>query len=715
MSNDYGRSSFGRRRARGAGRGSPRGWERTRRQLDYPDPEMDRPTDRYRPYARDGARDSVARWPSPGASPSVKNDKAKERGKSTTKSTTSKPLANDHQARAAATKPSPAGLPPKPPSTASSASSASSRGSLRPDVKRATDQLCDRLFWYMQRDAADKKLQRLQFDLDRCKKSQSDFGSAPELIRNQRDSAEEEKAKCCTRLDAADEKLHAAVQQLVARLPQSKSDDGAKPQADHKPIERPAPDLESRLLAAQKSAEASFTRMLSEESSLIKESLRTEFESRAAEMKTQTAELKAHLYVEKIRNEQLRESIKALENKIRDSAKDDGGEDSQKPEHGRQAHATSKAGPAADPPAETAEMRAEEALALAAKIEEGTKNLVSRDELDEVLRKFDKTMSLPEDGGEDGEPQDSWPVPGEGTALKLRGLSSKLKDLESSVREHDAVQTSLRIQKLIKEVDGHAEAIKQQADQQMEAKLAMQTLELTLAKQSASQSHAETKKDTQETPPAAASANASDSHIQDISRAEVTGVLKDFLPTLSKKLTDFLKEERVMRSESISKEAEKAAEATAALRTDLNALRQDCARSLNELAHQVAKSNSDLLASGHQLKTLETTCPAARAETKSEVDELAMQVRDVQSWQDNFTTRPLYKDIVDHINATLPNGVVNQLKTLAMKIEGIEGHLHATEGGDTKRRKVQAANSAPPSAHPSAHPSAPPNGGQERG
>ncbi|KAM4059920.1 hypothetical protein HRG_002461 [Hirsutella rhossiliensis] len=583
-----------------------------------------------------------------------------------------------------------------------------------------------------------------------------DFGSASELLKQQKDLAEEEKAKCCSRLDAADEKLQMAVQQLVGRLPQPKPDDIARPQSEHKPSERPATDLESRLSAAQKSAEASFAKMLADESSMIKESLRTEFDAQTAELRAQAAELKAQLVIEKIRNETLKKDMKALEHRVDDSAKDDPRADSQKPGQGSQIHATSETRRAAAPEAKAAEMQAEKALALATKIKEETRDLVSRNELDEALRKLDKTMSLPEDGSEDDELHDPWPVPGEGTALKLRALASKLRNLESSVGEQDVKQMALHIQTLKTEVDGHAEAIKQQADQQLEAKSAIQTLktetdghaeaikqqadqqleaksaiqtlktetdghaeaikqqadqqleaksaiqtmEFSLAKLSASQlteSPAEMREGVQGAVSNEASAdvsevapaNASDSHIQQISRAEVESVLRDFLPTISSKLADFLKEEKVKR-ESVAKEGEKTADAAAALRVDLDNLKQECIRSLQELAHQFSKVNSDVVSSKHRLEILETTCPASRAETKSELDELAMQVRDVHSWQNNFTTRPLYKDIVDHINATLPNGVLNQLKGLAARVAGIEGYLHAAEGGDAKKRKVQA-------------------------
>lgn len=554
-------------------------------------------------------------------------------------------------------------------------------------MKKATEFLCERLFWYIQRDTADKKIQKLQSDVKRCQTSQPDFGSAFELLKQQKDSADEEKAKYCSRLDAADEKLQLAVQQLVGRLQQSKPDDVTKPQSEHRPSETPAPDLEARLSASQKSAEASFAKMLAQESAAIKKSLRAEFDSKTAELKAQTTKLEAQLCVEKLEKAQLKKSLQELEHRVNDSDKVNHGADSHEPEQGSHAHAT----PALQP-----EKEAQEALAAAAKIKEEIKSLVSRDELNEALRKLDIAISSPEDGSEKNELQDEAAAPGVKTALRLRTLISKLGQLESSVREQDVGQLATRVQGLRTEVDSHAEAIKQQADQQSNAKSAIQSMELSLTKLSASRPAEDPAKTAEGTQGAASNvghASAPDRHIQEIIRTEVDILLRDFLPHVSNKLSNHLKGETEKR-ELVAEIADKTADAATALRTDIDNLKQECTRSFHELAHGVSQVHSGLTTCENRTETLERTCAAARAETKSETDELAMQVRDLQSWQNNFTTRPLYKDIVDHINATLPNGVLTQLKNLGTRVGGIESHLHAAEGAEAKKRKMQAPGMA---------------------
>lgn len=180
----------------------------------------------------------------------------------------------------------------------------------------------------------------------------------------------------------------------------------------------------------------------------------------------------------------------------------------------------------------------------------------------------------------------------------------------------------------------------------------------------------------------------SDGHIQRVCRAEAEAILKDFLPTVSTKLAEFLREERAKR-ELMAKEAEKTAAAATALRTDVDHHKRESTAALHELSLRLEGVNAGWETSKLKLQFLETTCSAARAETKSETDELAMQVRNVQSWQSNFTTKALYRDIVDHINATLPSGISRQVGTLTTRMEAIEGRLHAAQGGDAKKRKME--------------------------
>lgn len=71
-----------------------------------------------------------------------------------------------------------------------------------------------------------------------------------------------------------------------------------------------------------------------------------------------------------------------------------------------------------------------------------------------------------------------------------------------------------------------------------------------------------------------------------------------------------------------------------------------------------------------------------------------MQLQAVTVWQNNFNTKGLYRDILNHINATMPDGTVMQLRSLKQRMEGAETRIAVCENSiSNKRRKLPSGNS----------------------
>ncbi|KAM0486094.1 hypothetical protein ACHAPX_000796 [Trichoderma viride] len=71
-----------------------------------------------------------------------------------------------------------------------------------------------------------------------------------------------------------------------------------------------------------------------------------------------------------------------------------------------------------------------------------------------------------------------------------------------------------------------------------------------------------------------------------------------------------------------------------------------------------------------------------------------LHLQGLGQWQNNFSTKGLYRDILNHINATMPDGVVVQLRNLKQRVDVAETRIAACENGiSNKRRKLPSGGS----------------------
>ncbi|PHH93181.1 hypothetical protein CDD83_10730 [Cordyceps sp. RAO-2017] len=408
-------------------------------------------------------------------------------------------------------------------------------------------------------------------------------------------------------------------------------------------------------------------------------SLRAEFESKTQEVEAQNAELKMQLQHQKTMNEHLETRIEQLTAEVR-SIRNDVEANRQAQDQGRQAQLKAlKDDLNARNRAEKAETEKTLLSTMETKAKEATQDLVSRDELGKALRAFDETLAVFESAI--GDKQE--PMPGDQTARRLRSALSNLESLLCTQLGDMVLDLMKLLEKLQQEVDDHGVRLKKHTDQHTEASAAIKIIESSVAKLCAPDQRAGLAQSPVKVESSTHQAASDHDDVKQITRAEVNEQLRNFLPTLVEKFSGYLQDERVKR-EAVAKDADAATSNISMLRSDLDSFKKEYEASLEQLA----RHNVDLASHDQSIRSLESGLPTTGAEIKPELDELAMQVRDVQSWQNNFTTRPLYRDIVEHINATLPNGVAQQLRTLTARLESFEHYFETTNAGAYKKRRL---------------------------
>ena len=85
-----------------------------------------------------------------------------------------------------------------------------------PGMKQLVEMISDRVFWYIQRDNADKKCKKLRQDVKRC--HNGDFSSAADLLDVHSKAADLEKAKFSQRMTAIDDKLVDAMSAWYSKM-----------------------------------------------------------------------------------------------------------------------------------------------------------------------------------------------------------------------------------------------------------------------------------------------------------------------------------------------------------------------------------------------------------------------------------------------------------------------------------------------------------------
>lgn len=68
-----------------------------------------------------------------------------------------------------------------------------------------------------------------------------------------------------------------------------------------------------------------------------------------------------------------------------------------------------------------------------------------------------------------------------------------------------------------------------------------------------------------------------------------------------------------------------------------------------------------------------------RADAKAAFEDYTMQLGNLTSWQNNWNTSELYLQIINHINASYPQGIFNELSKVARRLEAVEVRVERSQ------------------------------------
>ncbi|RDA90182.1 hypothetical protein CP533_1022 [Ophiocordyceps camponoti-saundersi (nom. inval.)] len=594
--------------------------------------------DSYKPRGRDEFRPPAGTRQSPPPATAAQRDGKRKRDVS------SNPSGNPpHNGKSSGNAPTQAQLPDNvPPGKAVS----KAQPDLKEEVKKAGHYICIWAWWHFTKSQNEKKLRRVQGQIDQIKSTGSDFSSALDFLKQDKQTAEAEIKRCCSRIDTYGDKYYAAFMSISSLL---KVDDGAK--MDLSGHERTAPQQPTDIPA-----------------------------SKFKELEVQTAELKEQLLRERKRNDALESKLDMLVRKVDESSKTDDAKPRKSPNPVMAVDGLREA--------ELASIQAK-CLGNASKMMDiKIKGLISKDELERRLLDFDQVMSRAETSAVGEQQTSSGPTPGIETAKALRSVAASMKALEQSMRSESSNivgQLSLQIHEF-KEVLSAYDGVVAKV---MEEKKADATASSTADSNMGRLLIDGAKED------GGVSAGCTDEQVKEMVQNEFNNFTDEFVPSLMSGLQSQLEAGQQHR-EAIAEEAGKMAGTMLELRSELDELKavmgsvNDWSTKLDKVEQSLAKAKEGLTWSNERIEMLDSALQTTKGMTKTEVEEVRFQLRNLQEWQNNFTTRPLYKDIVAHITETLPNSVWTQIRTLTGRINDLQALLeNLGDASSAKRRRTE--------------------------
>lgn len=176
--------------------------------------------------------------------------------------------------------------------------------------------------------------------------------------------------------------------------------------------------------------------------------------------------------------------------------------------------------------------------------------------------------------------------------------------------------------------------------------------------------------------------------------------LKTSVQTSLQKFAPFIDKERDAR-EVLAKRIEEISGQILAFPKGVEALSSKVDDSVSQLGDQSREHAKELAFHGQRIMSLVTHFDGIKRDTTSSLDSFQHQLANMTAWQNNFDTRNLYRDIVKHINATLPETTSKQLGPLSENVRALGDRIKAVEdrdrlrihnvtgdGGPVKRRKL---------------------------
>ncbi|KAG6025253.1 hypothetical protein E4U40_002781 [Claviceps sp. LM458 group G5] len=600
-----------------------------------------------------------------------------------------------------------------PPTTMHQAGPARSNPARDSELKDLAELLCDKMWWRVQCEHEKKRERKLTADRERCPPGNTETAHYSEVLQLQLEQCQRARKIFAERMTTAEDKFIAGIARLVEGYapgmlpPSGLARSGVRDE-----------EFDARLDNLRKALETSVKQRIQENQEIKKAAASTSTNlstTSAGQVKLQkeTDELKKSLQSEKQRNDRLEKKLQDMEQRLnRMSQQQD------KLVQDTAANNLSGKNKAEDSHKMSQLMQKLEAISV---------NTISRRELKIALEDFDDAVapSLDDASPTDGPEAQSLPN-GNKTRQYLHNLSSALEEIKSSLDWQNGSEPPRCIADLQAQVSSCTDLIQSTSKQSAAISASLKALEATMSTmQSARQQTGSQQIESQQIgsqpllhplpqrPPSASTSTRTahlsptpPRHAFTAGHAVTQKDLDKQLKKLSTKLTEENRKRVKRKLLDVAKEfggymnTERCERVEAGKNTELALDKiESLGRSLEEFrvfVHEAIRRldtlNGRVLATLHQqnegLGSFSIRLQNLAGEHDRHQEEVALQLRVMNAWQSNFTTKPLYKDIVNEITRTLPNGVIKQVAMLNSRLGAVEGQL---KGGDesVKRRRVQ--------------------------
>ncbi|KAG5964321.1 hypothetical protein E4U57_005395 [Claviceps arundinis] len=609
--------------------------------------------------------------------------------------------------------------PSPPPTTMHQAGPARSNPARDSALKDLSGLLCDKMWCRVQCEHEKKREKKLTADRERCPLNNPETAHYAEILSQQIEQCQKAKKLYAERMNQAEDKFIAGIAQLVEGYAP-----GMLPPSGVARSSVRDEEFDAKLDNLRKGLEKSVKQRIQENQEIKKAAASTSANlstTSAGQVKLQkeTDELKKSLQSEKQRNDRLEKKLQDMEQRLNNMSQ----------QQDKLAQDTAANNLSGKNKAEDSHKMSQ----LMQKLDAISVNTITRRELKIALEDFDDAVvpSLDDASSTDG-PEDQSLPNGNKTRQYLHNISSALEEIKSSLGWQNGSEPPRCIADLQTKVSGCTDSIQSTSKQSAAISESLKALETTVcALQSARQptgnqsllhplpqrplqptsaftSTSTTTAHLSPTPPLqsltaghAVTQQDFDNQMQKPSadlKEAVRKIVNRKFSEYVKELGRFLDKERKDRVEFGQKLGQKID--TALEKADFASNKaESLGRGLDEFrvfVHEAVRRHDELSVrvlamlqqQNESLGSFSDRLRGLAGEHDRIQEEVALQLRVLNAWQSNFTTKPLYKDIVDEITRTLPNGVIKQVAMLNSRLGVVEGQLKAGEES-VKRRRVQ--------------------------
>ncbi|KHO02040.1 uncharacterized protein MAM_01041 [Metarhizium album ARSEF 1941] len=526
------------------------------------------------------------------------------------------------------------------------------------EIKHLVELLCDRMYWYMQRDKQDKNLKKMQADLDRCRPGYSESSNYAEVLKLQIDQCVKEKRKTCDRLSGTDGKLLSHLTTFIDR----QTGDALSTQAIG------SEDVDARLKALQNSLDEKFRTYLKEASTKTNNDHRSQ-------LRKETEGLHIGLEQEKQKSAKLQKHMEEMEQRL-------GSLDKRHLDLAEEAKNNKRAALHLDGKLTEFESKLNE---LSTKIDDLATNIVTSHALSKELSQFDTVVSASEDGNA-APLGDRWLNTSVGmkTRQRLQAVLDDVRFLKQSLKCESVDGAPQPIASLHKRLESCMDMVKLNSKEQLSISEAVQAIEATLKLTSFTTSNDTGQNST-------LIEQMIDQKVQPLFtslKENLNHTMQGKLNQVAVDLGTFIDKERIAREGATTKADQSSADVSA-LRRDINVLKKSVSTSAEKLCQKISEQGKQVASCNERVASLESGLQRVSAEAETNIRKLELQLQTVNTRRSNVSTKGPNQDMTKHItNTTISPSSLQNISSLTSRLEAVEQQLnsHHVEGPPRKRK-----------------------------